>query len=589
MARNIEKRWRITPCDTSEAEALARGVGITPVAARALWLRGVRTPDEVRAFLKPALANLHDPLLMPGMAEAAERIHRAVQQGEAICVYGDYDVDGITATSILLRCLSIVGVEGFYYIPRRLEEGYGLSTEAISALAEGGARLLITVDCGIRAIEEVALARELGMDVIITDHHEPGEDVPAEVCIINPKLPDSPYPFRELSGAGIAFKLAWAIGKSFSNGTRVSGPFKDFLLDSMTLAALGTIADVVPLRDENRVIARFGLMGLGNSTAAGIRALCDASGITGQSLTSFDVGFKLAPRLNAAGRMGCARRCVELMTTDSPDQAAAIAHELGKENVRRQKIQEHVLTEARAMLEERGDADDCPAIVLACEGWHAGVVGIVASRLASEFWCPVILLTITDGIAHGSARSVAPLNLLESIEECSHHLIGFGGHAMAAGMRMDADMFEEFRKEFEGVVAKRLEGVDLRPFLDAEGEVVLSDIDRQLVGELESLGPFGSENPEPLFMAFGVDVRSDVKRMGNAGKHLSFWASQNGAAFRAIAFNMGDLADELAECESCSIAFVPKVNRWKGRESLELDVRDIKMGSPDRHREEANE
>jgi single-stranded-DNA-specific exonuclease len=587
-APSRDKLWRIPAQPNGAAESLARQVGVSSLAARVLCRRGVQTPEEARAFLQPSLHDLHDPALMPGVSEAADRIRRAVACEEPICIYGDYDVDGISATAILLRCLKLLGVEAFYHIPRRLEEGYGLNAEAIGALAEGGARLLITVDCGIRAVEQVALARELGLDVIVTDHHEPGEVLPAGAILINPKLAGSAYPFRDLAGAGVAFKLAWAVGKSFADGERVSPEFREFLFDSLTLAALGTIADVVPLRGENRVIARYGLVGLGQTRLAGIRALCDACGISEGVLSAFDVGFKLAPRLNAAGRMGCARRCVDLLTLDCPDRTAALAAELNRENTRRQKVQEQVLGQARDMLAQAGGADDACAIVLAREDWHAGVVGIAAARLANEFWRPAVLLTIEEGVVHGSARSIASLNLHDSLTECARHLESFGGHAMAAGLRLRAERYETFREAFERAVAKRLGAAKAAPSLELDAEVALPAIDRGLLDELESLAPFGQDNPRPVFAAFDVEVQSGVRRMGSGGKHLSFWAQQEGAAFRAVAFGLGDRADALAESAACSIAFVPKINRWRGRESIELEVVDLRLDSPDALREQAH-
>jgi len=380
------------PPDRAGAEALARRLGLSVIAAQMLLNRGVTEESDARAFLHPDLNHLRDPSCMPEILLAAERVREAVERGRKIAIYGDYDVDGISATAILLRCLALLGAQPVYHIPDRLEEGYGLNAAAVRTLAGEGVKLLITVDCGITAAKEVALARELGVEVIVTDHHEPGEVVPADAILINPKLPGCIYPFRELSGAGIAFKLAWAVGKSFSAGRKVSAEFREFLLDSISLAALGTIADVVPLRDENRTIACFGVRGLSQSSAAGIKALRQAAGVEEGLLSAWDVAFKLAPRLNAAGRLGSARQAVELLTTNSAERAAEIAAHLNRENARRQKMQERILTESREMIAREGGVEGRSSIVLASEDWHAGVIGVVAARLAEAYWRPTALV-----------------------------------------------------------------------------------------------------------------------------------------------------------------------------------------------------
>ena len=573
----IEKRWLIAP-PSPDAASLARHVGLHGVSAQLLLNRGINEPDSVRAFLRPELNHLHDPSLMPELDRAAERVRQAVERGEPIVIYGDYDVDGISAIAILIRCLALLDVQPRYYIPDRLEEGYGLNAAAVRKLAAEGARLLISVDCGINAVQEVALAGELGLDTIVTDHHEPGDELPVGVVLIDPKLPGCTYPFRELSGAGLAFKLAWAIGKRFSAGRRVSAEFREFLIDSISLAALGTIADVVPLRDENRTIAHFGLRGLSESAAPGIVALREASSVNAQPLSAFDIAFKLAPRLNAAGRLGSAREAVELLTTGSPDRAREIAAHLGLENSRRQKLQERILAEAREMIEADGGVEGKVSIVLARKGWHAGVIGIVASRLVEEYWRPTVLLTIEGEEAHGSARSVGPLDLFGALYECAHRLRRFGGHPRAAGLRLPASEVAPFKEEFERVVAERLSKEDLVPAVEIDAEVSLSEISRPLLDELNMFAPFGEGNAEPVLAGFNLSVRSGIRRMGSAGRHLSFWVNQDGCAFRAVGFGMGHLADTLERNRVCSLAFAPRINRWRGRESIELDIRDIKFG-----------
>jgi single-stranded-DNA-specific exonuclease len=576
MDMHVEKQWRIMPSDRAAAQTLGRQFGMSAIAAQVLLNRGVIGEPAVRAFLYPDLNQLHDPSCMPEMEVAARRIRQAVERGQKIAVYGDYDVDGISATAILLRCLTLLGASPEFYVPDRLEEGYGLNAAAIRKLAEAGTQLLVTVDCGITAVEEIALARNLGMEVIVTDHHEAGEIVPSGATLIDPKLPGCVYPFRELSGAGLALKLAWAIGKDFSSGRKVSPEFREFLVDSLSLAALGTIADVVPLRDENRTIACFGVRGLNASSSAGIKALREAAGVEGKGLNAWDVAFKLAPRLNAAGRLGSAREAVELLTTSSAERAAEIAAHLNRENARRQKMQEQILAESHEMIARDGGVADRRSIVLAREGWHAGVIGVVASRLVEAYWRPTVLLTVEEDVGHGSARSIAAMNLFECLRECSGRLIGFGGHARAAGLRLRKGEIERFREEFERAAARRLSSGDLEPFVDVDAEVRLSDITRPLLDELDRLAPFGEGNREPLLAAMDVEAPSGATYIGD-GRHLAFWARQNGVAFRAVAFNRGHLAPALSARRACSLLFVPRLNRWRGDAKIELEVREIRL------------
>ena len=573
---HVEKQWRIAPPDRAAAEAVARQFGMSAVAAQVLLNRGVIGEPAVRAFLHPDLNQLHDPSCMPEMKVAAQRVREAVERRQKIAVYGDYDVDGISAIAILLRCLTLVGASPEFYVPDRLEEGYGLNAAAVRKLAEAGTQLLITVDCGITAVEEIALALKLGMEVIVTDHHEAGEVVPSGATLIDPKLPGCVYPFRELSGAGLALKLAWAIGKDFSSGRKVSPEFREFLVDSLSLAALGTIADVVPLRDENRTIACFGVRGLSASSSAGIRALREAAGVEEKGLSAWDVAFKLAPRLNAAGRLGSAREAVELLTTSSAERAAEIAARLNRENARRQRMQEKILAESHEMIAREGGIAGRCSIVLAREGWHAGVIGVVASRLVEAYWRPTVLLAVEEDVGHGSARSIAAMNLFECLRECSGRLIGFGGHARAAGLRLRKGEIERFREEFEKAAARRLSAGDLEAFVDVDAEVRLSEITRPLLDELDRLAPFGEGNREPLLAAFDLEAPSGATYIGD-GRHLAFWVRQDGAAFRAVAFNRGHMAAALSAARACSLVFVPRLNRWRGDVKIELEVREIRV------------
>lgn len=577
MASRGKKRWRIARTDLRLARELARKLGASEVVGMVLANRGLSDHADANEFLQPDLNQLHEPSIYPELEAAARRIRQAVENKERIAVYGDFDVDGISASCILKRCLQFLGADVVVHIPNRLEEGYGVNPAAVRKLAGDGAKLLVTVDCGITGAPEIALARELGMDAIVTDHHEPGALVPSDCIIVNPKLPGCAYPFRDLSGAGIAFKLAWAIGQSFTNGGKVEPKFREFLVDALSLAALGTIADVVPLLGENRVLASFGLKALAASDAKGIRALREVAGVATGDVSAFDVAFKLAPRLNAAGRLGSALDAVEMLTTDDPARAMEIAQWLNTENVRRQKVQERMLEEAISMVEASGGVDGKSCIVLAREGWHEGVIGIVASRLVDTYWRPVLLLALEADEAHGSGRSIEEFHLHEALTACSCHLTKFGGHARAAGLRLLRANLEAFTASFIETATAALKPDELAPALDIDGELELSTVNRAMAEELTRLAPFGEGNREPMFVARDVEVLSGIKRMGSSGRHLCFWVKQNGANIRATAFGQGDLAEELEQRRRCSIAFVPKVNTWRGQSSVEVDVRDLKF------------
>ena len=571
------KRWVVASDAPHAVDELSHQLGVTSLTARLLVNRGITDAGRARCFLNPDLNDLHDPSLLPDVERTAVRVREAVDRNEPIAIYGDYDVDGISATAILMHCLAFVGLQPRYYIPERLEEGYGLNAGAVRQLAGEGVRLLITVDCGISAVKEVALARELGMDVVVTDHHEPGDEIPSNSLLVNPKLPGCSYPFRELSGAGLAFKLAWAIGKNFSGGRKVSAGFREFLLDAVSMVALGTIADVAPLRDENRALVHYGLQGLSASQAPGMRALREAASLGEKRLNTFDVAFKIAPRLNAAGRLGSARRAVELLTTSSMARASEIAGELGRENSRRQRLQERILSEAVEMVKAAGGVDGKSSIVLAAEGWHAGVIGIVASRLAEEYWRPTVLLALDGEEGHGSARSVGELHLFEVLRECADMLTAFGGHQRAAGLRLRRSEVESFKQKFEQTAAARMTDESLIPMVHIDAEVSLSEITRPILDEIGKLEPFGEGNSEPVLAAYGLDVPSGVRRMGSGGRHMSFWVRQGESGFRAVAFGMGELADKLGRSRRCDLAFKPRLNRWRGKESIELEIQDIRI------------
>ena len=571
-----ERRWLLPTISEDEAAGLAQELGITAVTARLLLRRGVRTAGEARAFLRPSLSELHEPWSLPDIRPATERILGAIRKGARIVVYGDYDVDGISGTAILYLCLRMMGADVSYYIPDRCEEGYGLNHGAVEQLAGLGVTLVVTVDCGISAVDEIRAAGELGVDVVVTDHHEPGPERPDAAAIVNAKLPGSAYPFRDLAGAGVAFKLAWALGKTLSEGRQLSQEFREFLLDSVSLAGLGTIADVVPLIGENRILARFGLSGLSHSKRAGLAALRRTARVEGQELSAFDVAFKLAPRLNAAGRLGVAKQAVDLLITDDSERAEAIAAHLDAENSRRRTVQKRITDDVRGLALSEV-SHERKAIVLAGEGWHPGVIGIVASRIVEEFCRPTVLLACDGDVAHGSCRSIDGFDIHEALSRCEALLTAYGGHAKAAGLRLPVASVPEFQRDFRRVADEAINEEQMVPTLELDAEITLRDVSMALVREIGMLEPFGECNREPLLCSRSLGVVGSTKRMGTGGKHLSFWVRQVDFTFRAVAFGMGELEDAIVRAGRCSLAFRPTLSSWRGTDSIELMVQDIRL------------
>lgn len=572
-----DRQWVFRDCDEVRRDHLARSLGLSPLMARLLVSRGVCEPEAARSFLAPDLSGLHDPALLPDMDRAVARLRKAIGAGEPILIYGDYDADGVTSISLLRQFLRLFGIEIPHYIPHRVEEGYGLHAEAVEAAAANGVKLIVTVDCGTSAAAEVELARKRGVDVIITDHHEPPHAVPRACAVVNPKLTGSLYPFRDLSGVGVAFKLAWAVAQSFSPGKRVSDEFRRFLLDAIGLVAIGTVADVVPLVGENRIFAIYGLHALRRSASPGIAALVRQACVGNKPLTPRDISFGIGPRLNAVGRLAQADLCVELLTSDSPARADAIARELDSKNRERQRIQNAILSDARRRLE--GDTlEGRRTIVLADEAWHAGVVGIVAAKLAEEFSRPTVLLALDGDIARGSARSVPHLNLFEAVGACEEALLSYGGHSQAAGLRVLRENLERFRELFEAEVSRCLDGWEPCGLLEVDAEVPLPAVTHDLVHDLERLAPHGAGNEPPVLACSEVTVAGQPQLLGSQGNHISFYAQQGGHSLRAVGFRMGHFYPLLATGDVvCDIAFTPKINDFRGYAEVELELCDLRL------------
>ncbi len=574
--------WRLRPHDRDAIDGLAKTAGLHPLIAHLLLNRGITTSDGVQRFLDPRRNHLHDPELLPGAVEAADRLVAAIREGKRIVVYGDYDVDGVCGTTILWQCLQLAGAaNASYFIPNRFEDGYGVNPDALRRLAkEHQAEVVVTVDCGVTAVEEAKLARELGLTFLVTDHHAMGDVLPDAEVVVHPRRPGGAYPFGDLCGAAVAFKLAWQIAKSFGDGKKASPHLRDFLLRAFNLVALATVADVVPLEDENRVFVRHGLHGLKEDPSHGLRSLIEVAGCADhRRLNTGHLGFQLAPRINAAGRMECAMMAVRMLTTDDPDEALQLAQTLDQRNRERQTEERGTVDEAKALIEQQGGLGDRGAIVLAKEGWHAGIVGIVASRLSDWYHRPSLVLTIVDGIATGSARSVPGFDLVAALRACSEGLIRFGGHAAAAGLKLPADRFEEFAARFDQHCRETLSEDQRRKQFTLDAEVLLGELSLKVVREIEQLEPYGIGNPRPLLLAERARLIGAPATMGDRGQHVRFKVAQESVTVGAVAWNMASRLRDLKPGAVLSLAFEPEINEWKGRTEVRLNVKDVQIHS----------
>ncbi len=568
------KYWDLTHYDREEMKALAAKVGISPVTAGILWKRGLRDENGIREFLFGKKDTYYDPFLMKDMRLAAERILQAVDTRERIAVYGDYDVDGITASSLLYLYLTGLHANVSTYIPKREGEGYGLNNEALQSLHEEGVTLVVTVDCGISGVREVAEAPR-GMDIIITDHHRPPELLPMAFAIVNPKQADCGYPFKGLSGVGVAFKVCQALEK-------LRNPEAPMWEQYTELVALGTVADIVPLQDENRALVKRGMKAMETTSLTGLRKLLQVCRCYQETITTEKIGFILAPRLNAVGRLEHAQLAVELLITKDEEAAERMAGNLNDENAVRQEISRQIFTEAEALLEKQASIG--PAIVLAGqwdsdaqEGWHPGVIGIVASRLVDKYYRPVILISISGDVAKGSCRSIHPLDMYDALDACSADLIQFGGHSQAAGLTLESRKIEDFQKHFTEFVRNHLQPEDYQPRLavdiewDRNEELTLS-----FLHELQLLEPFGCENPAPLFMFRNAEVHNP-RLFGQELSHLRFFTDIGPRSCHCIMWQGAQYQYCLCNNAQADIAFKPRINFFNNTESINLDIVAFRM------------
>ena len=579
---HVAKRWRMRLFDEGRAQQFEELCRVSPVVAQLLALRGLKSPVECTQFLENKMSNLRDPDQLPGCVRAAEVIWESVQLKEKIVVYGDYDADGMTSTAILVSCLETIGAEVKYFVPNRLDDGYGLGHEALEKLASQGAKTVVTVDCGIASVDHAETAKRLGLKLVITDHHQMGEQLPDAVALVHPRLPGFDYPFGDLCGAGVAFKVAWRLcqlASGESDSTKVAPHLREFLFQALALAAIGTVADVVPLVDENRTIVAHGLTCLKQKAPVGLALLMEVTKLDSKSaLSSEDIGFTLGPRLNAAGRLGQARIGVELLLTKDPERGRELAEYIHKLNSDRETIDRSIYRAANEQVKTLYDVENDSAFVLADRSWHAGVIGIVAGRLAEKFNRPTIMIALDQaGIkpGMGSARTISGVDLYQTLSLCSEHLETYGGHKAAAGLRIREENLDAFRQEFLEKVAQALSEADLVPELEVDSEVSFSELSLATLEQMERLAPFGQGNPRPVLFTQGVQLAEPPKRMGGGERHLSVNLQHRQAKLRGVAFGKGEWADDLTKITGpLDVAFRPVVNEFRGYRKVELHLLD---------------
>lgn len=574
----MNRRWLINRTNQKFLEYLSRKASISTTFAQILLNRGIKDPGSIKAFLSPSLENLHNPFLMPDMKIAVERIKIAIERNESVLIHGDYDADGITATALLVSALRGLGLNTYYHIPNRVTEGYGISQKGVQKARDAGVSLIITVDCGISSEKEVLEANSLGMDVIITDHHEPPQNLPPALAVVTPPRKDSTYPFKYLAGVGVAYKLVQALTQEFGaisyESSNITLNSKLLTLNSyLDLVAIGTIADSVPLVGENRILVAYGLKELNNDRCrAGVQALKEVAGVSSRELKSETLSYTIIPRINAAGRVSNAGEVVELFLTEDSAKAKETASFLEEQNKKRQIIEEEVYKSAIGMID---DKNIDKAIVLSSSLWHPGVIGIVASRLVEEFYRPTFLFSVKGTTAKGSARSIPPFHIYKGIAECDSLLLGFGGHSQAAGLSILLENLPAFRHQINLIVRRDLSDDDFTPTLEIDAGVELFEVNFNLVRELTLLGPFGNSNEEPLLGAKGVEV-IDARVVGNG--HLKMRLKQGNLSIDTIGFDMGENSSLFTVDSSRLVdaVFVPSINEWNGNKVLQLKLKAIR-------------
>ena len=558
--------WVVHP-PRAETEALARALDIPPALARVLVNRKIVTEEAAREFLFGDLDKLHDPFLMNGMDKAVARIEQAIARGERILIFGDYDVDGVLSTVMLKKALTTLGAAVDYFIPERLTDGYGIKDEHVRIPVERGAELVISVDCGIKSIEFTERAREKGVDVIITDHHRPGESLPRAVAVLDPVLPDSGYPDPGLAGVGVTFKLVQAL---LTRARKAAG-----LPHYMKLVSIGTVADVAELKGENRLFVKQGLKGLRDVANPGLRSLIEACGLGRRKISEGDLGFRIGPRINAAGRMGQTDLAVKLFFSEDPAETRDLVQKLDDLNAQRQKTEEKIFTEAVERVEQRGLDRKYKCLVLGSPDWHRGVIGIVASKLKDRFNRPVILFHYENGKAHGSGRSISEVPLIDMLDACKTHFLSYGGHRLAVGCTLATDGLAAFKAALNPLADERISEDDLKKKIRIDGPLEFDDVDDRFMSTMALLVPFGVGNPKPLFMADPVDVVSDPQLL--QGKHLKFRVRQNGKSFDALCWDKPDWRHIVHRGDHVSLAFSLMTSEYQGLREVSLSIEDLRV------------
>lgn len=571
----LGKCWKFREHDEKQVRDLSDALGVSYLTAAILRHRRITSREEGRIYLHAGLSDLHNPREIPGIVPAAERVISALEEGERICVFGDYDVDGVTATSLMVLILRRLGADVIYLLPHRMEHGYGLHREVIPRIIAAGTHLLITVDNGISAREEIARIREAGIDVIVTDHHEPPKLLPETPYIINPKIEvERAGHFAVLSGVGLAFALLVAVRALLREKNTDALSDLPNLREFLDLVAIGTIGDVVPLVGENRILVRHGLVEIGRSRNRGVRALMNAAGIQGSEVSPGQVGFALAPRINAAGRLGDATLALRMLISDDPEEVVELAETLNSENIRRRQIEKEILAEALEAIEAGGS--DGKILVLASEKWHPGVVGIVASRIVERFYRPTILITRKNGVGTGSGRSIPGFSLYEALRAGREHLQGFGGHKMAAGLTLAWDKIPAFCEAINRYADEALSEEIMIPSVSIDGTLTPDGVTPKLVIEMEQLKPFGPGNPEPVFHLPAVTPQ-EVRIVGEV--HLRFQVPCENGLLNVIGFNMGEFATQVTATSCCDLLCHLRFNHYNGRRSVQAVLIDLMPAS----------
>ena len=568
----IEPKWKLKDVDEKSVLSIADTFNLPQTIARVMSVRGIASRENSRTFFYSDIDQLHDPFLMRDMKKSVDRLLIAVENKETILVYGDYDVDGTTSAAFLTLFFRTLDVDIHYYIPSREKEGYGLSNQGIDYAKYIGADILITCDCGIVDYDEVSYAKEKGLDVIITDHHKPGEKLPEAYAIVNPNQKDCNYPFKGLCGSGVVFKLALAICEKGGIDIEKAWEHSD-------IVTLGIAADLVPIKDENRIIVQRGIQQIERQTNHGITALRKTGGLFNKNITVGRLVFWITPKINAAGRLGDASRAVKLLTTKNPVFAMELATELEKENNRRKEITLQITREALNMVEIECDLENEKIIVLQKEDWHEGVIGIVASRIKETYARPVIIISMNENEGKGSCRSISGFDIVDALSECNEYLIGFGGHPIAAGLSIKKENYLKFQKKILKIANNKISSDKLTPMIYVDAELKLEDVNNRMLKFLNALEPYGPGNARPIFVSRNLQVDGIPRLIGQDQNTLKVFVKQNKTPYESIGFNMAKHYEKLINNTPIDIAYVIAENEWNGKKSIQLELKDIKLGN----------